>query len=726
MNHDLPIHALTSQLNETWHAQPNLVLVAPTGSGKTTQLPQLLHASGVCAGQRIVVLQPRRVAARSVAARVALEMGSPVGGLVGYQVRFDDKLSAQTEIAFVTDGMLLRWLERDASLTGVGAVVFDEFHERNLLSDTALAICRHLQSTTRPDLRLLVMSATLDAGPVSRFLAAPMLHSDGRSFPVTILHADWDDDRPVWERAAERVITTLRETHAGDVLVFMPGVFEIDRTLDMIRSAWRGEPVMLLPLHGEMSPSQQDRVFSPGDQRRVIVATNVAETSITIPRITQVIDSGLARVMRFDPESGVNALRLEPISQASADQRAGRAGRVAPGVCHRLWSAKQHTTRPAASTPEVRRAELSAVLLSLYGLQVADLAGSGFLDQPEPDRLAAADALLRALGAVAGDSITETGQKMLRLPVGTRYARMLIEAETAGCVREAALMAALVSGRDLLFRINPRDERDRIVKRNRESLVDRRLNSSDYFLYAASFNHAVNCGFDPKQCGLYGVNARAAREVAMTFEQLTSVCEDAGLTLNEPIRDLRALGEKLAQCHLAGFTDHLAMRTSTGGRDYELADGQRYTLVDESTAGSHTLIVASELREITRRDGPSLRLLGFASMVRPEWVRALNPAGLRETVELVFEPLRKRIVGARTLRLGEVLLGAERITDDAIDRNAAARVLAEACVSRLDQHPRWSNIKLRLAGLTQTQIIDCLAAAWYGCLSWSEALQREI
>ena len=329
MQLELPIHELGDQLRRAWRNHSNLVLVAPTGSGKTTQVCQLLYADGVLAGKRIVILQPRRVAARSVAKRVAEEMGrddsprddSPVelGGLVGYQVRFDERLTSATEIAFVTEGILLRWLQSDPELSNIGAVLFDEFHERNLLSDIALALCKQLQQTSRPDLLLIVMSATLEAGPVAAYLnpppflrgrvgvgaEAPILESQGRSYPVDIQYQDWDDDGPVWERAAAKVNEIMRATNTGDVLIFMPGMYEIQRTIEEIRRSQitdaNGQPPAVLMLHGEMSPREQDRVFATTEYRRVIVATNVAETSITIPGIRYVIDSGQARVARYEP-----------------------------------------------------------------------------------------------------------------------------------------------------------------------------------------------------------------------------------------------------------------------------------------------------------------------------------------------------------------------------------------------------------------------------------------
>jgi ATP-dependent helicase HrpB len=728
---DLPIHELGNSLRNTWRNQRNLVLVAPTGSGKTTQVCQLLYADGVLNGKRIVVLQPRRVAARSVATRVAQEMGVEVGELVGYQVRFDDKLTDATEIAFVTEGILLRWLQNDPTLANIGAVLFDEFHERNLLSDIALALCKQLQRTTRPDMLLIVMSATLEAAPVAAYLDAPILESQGRSYPVQIRYQDWDDDAPVWERAADKVQEILRDTPDGDVLVFMPGMFEIQRTIEEIRRNrinQNGVPPVVLALHGELPPREQDRVFAPSGYRRVIVATNVAETSITIPSVRYVVDSGQARIARYQASRGVNTLTIEPISQASADQRAGRAGRVAPGIAFRLWSQKNNATRPLKNTPEAQRTELSSVVLQLHALGVADVTQFDFLDKPSNIRIRAADELLLSMGAIAaqtqgGYGVTDVGRHMLQIPVHPRYARMLIEAQHYNCVRDVALMAALVNGRDLLTRI---DRNDKTMRRNRESLIKKSDRASDYFLLANAFRYAVENDFDGKACFAYGINAHVAREVNQTYAQLTEICIETGLL--EPDRpDAVAAAEAIARCHLVGFVDHLAVRTGTGSDEYDLIGGKRYTLMDESIIGRNMLIVASELREIATRNGSTLNLLGFGSAVEVAWVRELNPPGLNEQVEYVYDRLHKRVVAGRVLRYRDLLIGGERV--ETLEPSAAARVLAEEFADQLHKLPQWPTLKpmvARLHGRKRADLVAALAAAWHGATTHEQVMKLDV
>lgn len=741
MQTDLPIHALRGDLRRAWANGRSLVICAPTGSGKTTQVCQYVLADGAANGKRIIVLQPRRVAARSVARRVAQEMGVEPGGLVGYQVRFDERLSAETQIAFVTEGILLRWLQNDPHLGNIGAILFDEFHERSLLSDTALALCKRLQHTARPDLLLCVMSATLEVKPVAAYLGnAPVIESEGRSYPVQI---EYETGADVIETAAQRAVKILRQTSEGDVLVFMPGMYEITRCMDEVRRVWRNTagaaaiPPVVLALHGEMSPADQDRAFAPSAYRRVIVATNVAETSITIPGICFVVDGGLARVARYDPARGVNALRLEPISRASADQRAGRAGRTAPGVCWRLWPEQEMAFRPARNTPEIQRTELSSALLLLHAQGVMGVADFDFLDKPDPARILAAEALLESLGAINGGQITETGRQMLRIPAHPRYARMLIEAQKFGCVPQVALMAALVSGRDLLIRLT---REDKIQRRNRESLIGRGQHASDFFLLTNSFAHAAQNNFEAKPCYAFGVNPHVAREVAQAYEQLLEVCEEnlalravapPGALINDSVlRPLQATGalndpEPIQRCHLAGFLDHLAVRVGASD-EYDLSGGRRCALMDESIVGRNLLIVASEIREITARNGNTLSLLGYASAVKPEWVRALNPPGLSEKVEHVYDRLNRKVVAGRVTRYHDLLIGGEPLTE--LDPDACARALAEEFADQLNKLPQWGQLKPLLAAkpIPRAQVVAALARAWRGCATFAEAAKRDV
>ncbi len=349
----LPIWQIHQDILRVARDSSRFVLVAPTGSGKTTQLPQMLLDADLAGEKKIVVLQPRRVAARTVAARVAWERKSKLGAEIGYQIRFEDRTSLGTRICFVTEGILLRWLQDDPSLADISIIVFDEFHERNLLSDVSLGLVKHIQQTIRSDLRVVVMSATLDAEPIAKYLGhCPILVSEGQTFGVEINYLDQADERTASEQAADVIGSIVNSGESGDILVFMPGMGEINATINACRSVRSSERLNLIPLHGELPSEDQDRAFAPSPLRKVVVSTNVAETSVTIDGIRHVIDSGLARIARYDPVRGISTFFIEEISRASADQRKGRAGRTAPGTCHRLWTENNHLNRAERNTPE--------------------------------------------------------------------------------------------------------------------------------------------------------------------------------------------------------------------------------------------------------------------------------------------------------------------------------------------------------------------------------------
>ncbi|MFM9081938.1 MAG: helicase-related protein, partial [Opitutaceae bacterium] len=364
---ELPVYELEGALVVALREQGRVIVQAPTGSGKSTQIPQMLLRHGLLGEKgEVVVLQPRRLAARMLARRVAEEAGTRLGEDVGYQLRLESRVSERTRIRFVTEGILLRQMSFDPRLPGVAAVIFDEFHERHLHGDISLARALQIQRTTRPDLRIVVMSATLETARLEAYLApAATLVSQGRSFPVRVEYlpraVDFERE-PVWEAAARECERIAARTD-GDLLVFMPGAYEISRTLQALDASRALRGFALLPLHGDLPAEQQDRAVARCAERKIIVSTNVAETSLTIDGVTAVVDSGLARVARFDPHRGINTLLVEKISAASADQRAGRAGRTAPGVAVRLWTESEHARRPAQELPEVRRLDLAEVVL---------------------------------------------------------------------------------------------------------------------------------------------------------------------------------------------------------------------------------------------------------------------------------------------------------------------------------------------------------------------------
>src|SRR5262245_46173178 len=429
----LPIDDALPQLLAALRASGAAVLRAPTGAGKTTRVPPALVESGLAGKELVLMLEPRRVAARAAAGRMAIEDDTPLGGRFGYQVRFDRKASARTRVLVVTPGVLLRRLHDDPFLEGVSCVVFDEFHERGLEADLALGMVRLIRENVRPELKAVVMSATVDPQAVSAYFSGcPVIDSEGRTFPVEVRYRSRRSDTPVPLAVADAVRDVLNEQN-GDVLAFLPGLREIRQTADELESFARSQSIELLPLHGDLPPEQQDRALQRLDTRKIVLATNVAETSVTVDGVTAVVDSGLARQMEFEPGVGMDRLRLVPISRASADQRTGRAGRTQPGVCIRLWDEPSHRGRPEQTVPEIRRVDLCAAVLQLIALGEPDVRKFPWLDSPTEEAIEQSLQLLEQLDLLQGSTLTALGEAAAPLPVHPRLGRLLLEGQRLGC-----------------------------------------------------------------------------------------------------------------------------------------------------------------------------------------------------------------------------------------------------------------------------------------------------
>ena len=448
----LPIDEALPRLIAALAERDAVVLVAPPGAGKTTRVPLVLAQQGWAKERKILVLEPRRLAARAAADRMAKTLGEAVGDMVGYRVRFGSKVSRKTRIEVVTEGIFTNMILDDPSLEGIAAVLFDEFHERSLDADLGLAFARDAQQGLRPDLKLLVMSATLDGARVARLLGdAPVVTSEGRAFPVETRYVPRDASKYVEAHTADVIERALR-AEAGSVLVFLPGAAEIRRTETLLRERPLGPAVDLVPLFGALEAEAQDRAIAPAPpgQRKVVLATSIAETSLTIEGVRIVIDSGLARVPRYEPDIGFTRLETVRVSRAAADQRRGRAGRTEPGICYRLWDEAQTGSLEAFARPEILAADLSGLVLDLAEWGVTDPDTLAFLDPSPRPALTEARVLLRELGAIDADHrITDEGRALRALPLPPRLARMVVDAGRRGAGRLAADVALVLTERGL-------------------------------------------------------------------------------------------------------------------------------------------------------------------------------------------------------------------------------------------------------------------------------------
>jgi len=656
----LPIDDILPELIAALRGGPSVVLIAPTGAGKTTRVPPALLAAGIGGGRRILMLEPRRIAARAAARRMAEENGWTLGGEVGYQVRFERRAGPETKILVVTEGILVQMLQADPFLEEAGAVIFDELHERSLQTDLSLAMARRVQRQVRPLLPLIAMSATLDPGPVAAFLGGcPTIESQGRLYPVDLQYLDRPDERPLPGQIASGVRRVLDST-PGDVLVFLPGAGEIQRCAEALAGLAAERDLAVLLLYGDLPAESQDAVLRPTSRRKVVLATNVAETSITIDGVTAVVDSGLVRRLRFDPSTGLDRLELGRISRASADQRAGRAGRQAPGLCLRLWPAYEQAVLPERETPEIARIDLAGPALQLLAWGEPDLAAFDWFEAPAPESLAAALLLLRQLGAVDGHGVTSFGNAMARLPVHPRLARLLIEGHRAGRTREAALLAALLSERDPFPRGPARGTGPRRVSRS--DLLDRLDSLEDFERRRAP-------GFGDEE----RLNAGAGRLVLRARNQLADLAR----------RELGKAGEAthgdepLLQALLAAYPDRLARRREPRSPRGVLVGGRGVKLAEESAVLEAELFLCVDL-DAGRSGALSEALVRKASAVEPEW---LPPDRLLTTVELEFDEQRERVAAWKRTRYEDLVITEAELPS--ADAAAVERILVQAAADRL-------------------------------------------
>lgn len=649
----LPIDAVLPELVAALRAHPCAVLQAPTGAGKTTRVPPALLDAGLAGSGTVVMLEPRRVAARAAARRMAEERGVELGGEVGFQVRFERRAGRATRILVVTEGLLVRRLVDDPLLEGVGVLVLDEFHERNLDTDLALALARRVQLEARPDLRLVVMSATLDAAEVARFLGdAPIVTSAGRLHPVAIELLEREDERPLPLQVAAGVGRALERT-PGDVLAFLPGVGEIRRTREALADVARRRELLVAELYGDLPLEEQDRALRPGPRRRVVLATNVAETSVTVEGVTAVVDSGLARVLRYDPGVGLDRLALERISRASAEQRAGRAGRTAPGLALRLWTEREQRSLAERSEPEIRRVDLAAPALQLLAFGETDLGAFPWLEPPAPAALERALELLGRLGALAGRGLSARGRRLARLSVHPRLGSLLLAAHELGVLWLGALAAAQLQERDP-FRRGARPGAGAL--------------GSDVLERALALRE-----FAAGERGGGDLDHGAARFAVKVAEALASECERAHGPEPEP-RHPEA--EAFERAVLAAYADRLARRRAPGSPKGVMVGGRGVVLARESAVSDAELFCCVELDA-----GKSEALVRQASAVERAW---LDPARIRTETSAGLDESSGRVVALRRTLFEDLVL--DEVETGEVDEALAGRALAEHAARDL---ARW-------------------------------------
>lgn len=644
----LPIDEVLPEVCTRLRHANTVVVHAPTGAGKTTRLPAALLDEGLAGDQQVWCLEPRRLAARSSSRHVARQRGGQPGREVGWHVRFEPEFSKETRLLYLTDGIAVRRLQADPWLESVGIVIFDEFHERALATDLALSIVRRVQQELRDDLKIVVMSATLDATRVSRFLDdAPIVRSQGRSFPVDIRYATRPDDRWIETRCADGVRTLLSQTE-GDILAFLPGVREIDATAEQLAGL---HGVDVLPLHGRLPAGEQDRALRTGPRRRIVLATNVAETSLTLDGITGVVDTGVARILRHDPGSGLDRLQLEPISKASADQRAGRAGRQSPGVALRLWTERSHTARIDMQVPSLQRADLAGALLQLRSWGEPDPRAFPWVEPPPTAAIDAGEGLLAALGLVSDGSLTALGEAAANLPVHPRLGVLLLTCHGHGHGALGAWAAAALSERDPFRR---HDRRDPPPPDAPSDVLERAL--------------ALRDGSSKLRPGV----RRHLRTIADRLRSALRKGAGHALRALDPIDDPH---EAVRRAVGRAWADRLALRRAPGSPRARMLGGRGVSLAPGSAVHTARLFVCVEVDDAPAREAT----VRIASAVEEDWL------SIETRTRLSWDAERRQVVARRERICGDLILSRQPAPLPAEEQVAAC--LAQALAAQPDLLP---------------------------------------
>ncbi len=737
----LPVFEIADSLRAAINAgeRSRVLLKAPTGSGKSTSVPGILLDAGVSG--TILVIEPRRMAARLLAGWVAKQRGAALGKEVGYAVRFDTKYGRDTRIIYLTDGVFQRWIQDDPQLAGVGAVVFDEFHERRLAVDIALARCLDLQEGSRPDLKVVVMSATLETAGLADFLApAVSLEAGGRTFPVDVLYRP--DRAPVNNRQGgppretpiwEKMVTVCREAmamqDAGNILMFLPGTHEIRRTIELLEAGSLARGWDVFPLYSSLPPAAQEAAITPGPKPKIIVATNVAETSLTIEGVRTVIDCGMARIAAYEPRRAINTLLVKKISRAAAEQRAGRAGRTAPGRAFRLWSEADHGRRAEFEAPEVHRVDLAEAVLLLKAAGVREIRDFRWFDAPVEAALSRAEHLLHDLGALdANTYLTEEGRKMASLPLEPRFSRLLLAGYEHGCIAETAFIAAAVQGEGIFV-----NKRGGVGRKDLIFAED----DSDFAGEWRAFESAEAMKFDPQRCGQLGIMARGAREIAQGFDRLCSLAARFGWEW-KPV-DFKERREAVGKAMLASFSDQLAIRFNQGTLSCRLVGNRRGKLDEESCVKNAPAFVAAEITEVEARE--IIVHLRRATAIEPAWLADLFPDDLSSTDGAAWDETRRRVVSRKETRFRDLVLESKE-SDHHVNLDQAAEILASRVLSGELVLKNWDHSveqwtarltllgkampELEMPGWTDDDKADAIAQICHGAVAYKDIKEANV
>ncbi len=668
----LPIDTILPELKQTVAGASSLVLQAPPGAGKTTRVPLALLDLPELGGGRIIMLEPRRLAAVHAANRMARSLGEQPGETVGYTIRFDRRISVRTRIEVVTEGILTRRLQRDPCLEGVTLVIFDEFHERNLHSDLALAFCLEAQRVVRPDLKILVMSATLDCAPVAALLGnAPILTSAGRSFPVELRYCGEESRTRLPERMSAQICRALSETE-GDILAFLPGSGEIRACRELLQKAAHGRTVAVHSLYGDLPFEAQEKALLPSPQRKIVLATNIAETSLTIDGVSVVIDSGLSRMVRYDQSSGMNRLVTVRESKASAEQRKGRAGRLGQGVCYRLFGSHTFNAMTDFSPPEITVSDLSSLVLELAVWGAREPADLSWLTPPPEASLAAARSLLSDLGAIDVNGLaTGRGRRMAELPVHPRLARMLERGMELGLADAASSLAALLSERDIFRRIP-----GETVPVSESDLLDR--------------YEALQDGSGGRDGHILEVAVRRVERTTSQLVRLTGGSATPGTGGAAAVPPLLGVDD-LARLLLAAYPDRIARQREEGSDRYLLVNGLGARLSPKSGVRNQNYILAIQVDAGTKGEG----VIHLASALSRALIRTECLNRIKTWRKVTWDSGLERLVASEEEGLGSVILS--RRPSVPVDDEAIPLLLAAIKASNLELL-NWSGTARQLQG----------------------------